>query len=385
MSHTFTSQALREVRDRQLGFRHYHDLIVSMSRNVLQEDAGTAGREEHKHGGPEIGSGQAWSLGLSFGGGSSGSHAVSSGSLGSVLGRGAYVSHEGRRADHAFGGTATSRFRTVEGGAAQSGGHSPLETARETDTGGLRSSRRSIADGYRYSDNTDVIERSRRYGGGGGSHEGYLFASPPRRRDRLEHTHALVKSDDRIVRRDDARLLASSSIERSVRTSGVASSFESSGGGGSGSGIGGARRGAARATPRPGGRSPLSSPRQRIPQSHQGTRNGDDGAVGGNGSRRPPNSLAGPARGSYRGVRIRDSGATREDHRPEILRALRETAAGSDRGSASTRGKSGASEAKRSRDHGESAGTADQGSTARKDYAQERSRQNVEAPLDRGK
>ncbi|CAN0404613.1 unnamed protein product [Ascophyllum nodosum] len=30
--------ALREVRDRQLGFRHYHDLIVNMSRRVLQED-----------------------------------------------------------------------------------------------------------------------------------------------------------------------------------------------------------------------------------------------------------------------------------------------------------------------------------------------------------
>ena len=31
-------KALREVRDRQLGFRHYHDLIVNMSRRVLQED-----------------------------------------------------------------------------------------------------------------------------------------------------------------------------------------------------------------------------------------------------------------------------------------------------------------------------------------------------------
>lgn len=35
-------QALREVRDRQLGFRHYHDLIVNMSRAVLQDDV-----EEH--------------------------------------------------------------------------------------------------------------------------------------------------------------------------------------------------------------------------------------------------------------------------------------------------------------------------------------------------
>lgn len=31
-------QALREVRDRQLGFRHYHDLIVQMSKSVLDED-----------------------------------------------------------------------------------------------------------------------------------------------------------------------------------------------------------------------------------------------------------------------------------------------------------------------------------------------------------
>ena len=31
-------QALREVRDRQLGFRHYHDLIVTMSRTVLLDN-----------------------------------------------------------------------------------------------------------------------------------------------------------------------------------------------------------------------------------------------------------------------------------------------------------------------------------------------------------
>ncbi|CAN0057122.1 unnamed protein product, partial [Ectocarpus sp. 8 AP-2014] len=32
--------ALREARDRQLGFRHYHDLIVNMSKNVLQDGDG---------------------------------------------------------------------------------------------------------------------------------------------------------------------------------------------------------------------------------------------------------------------------------------------------------------------------------------------------------
>lgn len=37
------SQALREVRDRQLGFRHYHDLIVNMSKAVLQDDCAVDG------------------------------------------------------------------------------------------------------------------------------------------------------------------------------------------------------------------------------------------------------------------------------------------------------------------------------------------------------
>ncbi|CAM9480146.1 unnamed protein product, partial [Hapterophycus canaliculatus] len=38
--------ALREVRDRQLGFRHYHDLIVNMSRAVLQDDIEYEAEEE---------------------------------------------------------------------------------------------------------------------------------------------------------------------------------------------------------------------------------------------------------------------------------------------------------------------------------------------------
>lgn len=36
-------QALREVRDRQLGFRHYHDLIVNMSKAVLEDDCNAGG------------------------------------------------------------------------------------------------------------------------------------------------------------------------------------------------------------------------------------------------------------------------------------------------------------------------------------------------------
>ncbi|CAM9687360.1 unnamed protein product, partial [Laminaria digitata] len=40
--------ALREVRDRQLGFRHYHDLIVTMSRSVLVE-GGDGGAHDNDH------------------------------------------------------------------------------------------------------------------------------------------------------------------------------------------------------------------------------------------------------------------------------------------------------------------------------------------------
>lgn len=46
-------QALREARDRQLGFRHYHDLIVNMSKKVLQDGDGAnekAGDERGRSG-----------------------------------------------------------------------------------------------------------------------------------------------------------------------------------------------------------------------------------------------------------------------------------------------------------------------------------------------
>ncbi|CAM9758892.1 unnamed protein product [Ectocarpus sp. 4 AP-2014] len=42
--------ALREARDRQLGFRHYHDLIVNMSKNVLQDGDGANAEADDERG-----------------------------------------------------------------------------------------------------------------------------------------------------------------------------------------------------------------------------------------------------------------------------------------------------------------------------------------------
>lgn len=320
-------QALREVRDRQLGFRHYHDLIVSLSRNVLHEGSGAAGQQSGGSGTP-FSSGQAWSLGLSLGGTTSAGNS----SDGGVLGLGGSDGHapSGQRAGDALGATA-SKSGAVRARAAQSRRRSPLATVLEPDLTVSRSARAGRAGRFQYVGDADMTET-----GPGGSRDdegGGVLGGSSLARGRHGYARDLGKSEgDESDGRDDIHIFSSSSL---ARTSGTRSSLDSARRSGStASGL--VRRGGGGGMPKPGGASPLPSDGRRPrPMARAG------------GDRRPsPAPASVLPRTSREGVEAPYPESRRKDD-PEILRALRRTAAARDRSSGSvgrTSGESGRSD-----------------------------------------